>query len=202
MISCTSLSDQKTNIDQNQNSSKNLDNNKFDHASNNLDFEQVDKENIEDGVDYIKHTNYDIKIYKPADWSRFPAQSEHTILKVANKKLGAQVSLNRLRDINTDFTESDLDYKLNIFLDELVESGVRLQNVIKQKTIFKGCKAIRLDATFILYQGNNTLVEKFISYQFIRDNILYTLTATFPEILIAEVGYSVDKILNSLTFEK
>jgi len=201
IISCTSPNKRETTIEKSKDASQNIENTKITNQYNTHVYESVDKENIEDGINYIKHTKYGIKMLKPIGWQQFPCQAEHTILKVANKKYGAQVSLNRLRDITTDIEESDLDFNLKIFLEELTASGVVLQNVIKQKTLYQGFSAIRLEATYMLYRGDSSLVEKFIIYQFIRGNILYTLSTTFPEIFTVEVGYSVDEILNSITFE-
>jgi hypothetical protein len=199
-ISCTTPSNHDTTNENSKKVSQDLENSKITNDSNEPIYESADKVNVEDGINYIKHTKYGIKMLKPTGWKKFPCQSEHTILKVANKKYGAQVSLNRLRDINNDFEESDLDYNLKIFLEEVSKNGLVLQNVIKQKTLYKGLTAIRLDATYMLYKGDSSLVEKIIIYQFINDNILYTLSTTFPEILTEEVGYSVFEILNSITF--
>jgi hypothetical protein len=202
VVSCTSPNNKIDSIAViNTNSSNQLESSDSFNTAQVPVYESVDKENVEDGSDYLKHMGYGIKIHKPFGWKKFPAQAEHTILKVGYKKYGAQVSLIRMHDLNANFTDSDLEYSVTSLLKDMSESGITLQNVIKQKTYYKGCLASKINATYILYQGEQSLVEKYIVIQFVRDGILYTISSTYPEMLVQEVGYSIDKIINSIEFD-
>lgn len=172
------------------------------NSLNNLnhDVEPVDKFNIAESPNSVTNLTYKVNMAKPRNWKRFHGQAEHTILKVANKKMGAQVSLIRIKEIYNNFTDSELDLPSSEYITKIAGAGINFQNAKEIETTFLGYRAKRIDANYLLYQGDLSIVENYIAISFVKDGALYTVSATFPQILSDQVMSDIDRILNSINF--
>ena len=169
-------------------------------SSENHEIESVDKFNVIVTNNLVTNATYNVSLSIPRNWKRFHGQAEHTILKIGNKKLGAQVSLIRMKEKYNNMNESELDMPLSDYISKIAESGLNLQNAKEIETTCLGYRAKRIDANYILYEGDLSIVENYIAISFIKDGALYTLSTTFPQMLSDQVMGDIDFVFNSIQF--
>lgn len=170
--------------------------------NNNHEIEPVDKLNVIESNNTILNATYNVSLAIPRKWKSSYGQAEHTILKVIYQYMGAQVSLIRLKEKFNSYTETELDGSLSELISNMASAGITLQNAKEIETTCLGYRAKRIDANYMLHEGELSIVENYIAISFVKDGALYTLSATFPQKLSGQLMRDIDQIFNSIQFNQ
>jgi hypothetical protein len=165
-----------------------------------LQYNTVDKTNIEVVGNQAIHQTHHFKIYKPSDWKVITGTSQYTALKIAHTEYGAQVSINLKEPSNHTIDDEYLNTEIEEFKTGLKNAGIELQNVIQQNITYGNDNARRIDGTWLKSVGNIDYIEKVTLITIIHEGKMITIGCSYPEKLLHLFSENLDKIINSLEF--
>lgn len=171
--------------------------------------EQKKTENYSEYFDTISNIysnyKYNIAIRAPKNWKRDRGISEHTIFRTFQKDSGFSLSVNVIEPKYNIGNSYWIEYKKNKIssekkIKEIIEKQINssINNVSTKVTFLKNFKSLKRKYDYTMVDGDYKIDMTSISYQVPKDNFIYTITFTVPNIFYEKKPSYYDNILTDV----